>query len=496
MSVLEEPVPKEETLANVSAKSQGKSVIDEWTQQSTNTSVHWATVDPHLLIEEAYHGNGGFLGLAEGRGYDNVKAKTYIQAKPTENWFGNRVAGSVYNNIFKPYCKELIKPIYSAGVHYTTDNEALQDWLSSANGNGTSYDNLKKRIGYSSVAHQCAYAIMDRNTETGRISFSWKRVNDVYQDDEDMGYGVSSDNSLEWIGFLVGCDNDGVLTRHKHEVGKVVVQTKKPDINAKWEDKEEYLTGIDMLNVYPMFYEDTKAGEYVPEWPENINIVFLLASLYNHDCKVDYVVVQQAHGTMVISTNGKINGVPDGQSSALVLPMTSDGHKGEAKFISLPSGTLTELIDSADKKLDKVKNLMGDKGVELKQTSQAESGISKAFEFMGRNSELLHGVDMFRGLDAWVFEIWQKLDGSNVSTDVEVEYASDFYPDTDLTIDELQIADTMLAQANAIEARKEVHKKLMVKVLKGASHERITEIMDEIDGSKFNDPLTGMQVRD
>ena len=493
--------PEEIAIANTQANphtSTGISTNRNWVKQPTGASVHYATVSPHLLIEEAYIGNGGFLGLGEGYDSNGEKVRSYILNKASENFYVNRVEGGVYNNIFKPFLHELIEPIYAAGVHYDTNSQPFLDFVEKANGNGSSYNSIKIAAGVSAVAHQVSYVIIDKSPKSDKVRMSYKRVNDVYQDCEDQGFGLDEDGELNWIGFLVDVKEDGTLVRHKHIVGAIIVQEKKGNASSSetWQDVEEHPTGIDMLNVYPLFYRDTQGGEFVPLNPDMLSIVFLLANLYNLDTKVDYVIVQQAHGTLVISTGGEVAGIPDGQSSAIILDMSPDGKASTAEFLSIDASILTALLDASEDKLSKVKNLMGDKGVDLKQTQSAESGIAKAFEFSGQNAELLHGVAMFERLDKWVIEIFKAFTFDTSQFDVEITYASDFYPTTAMTMDDIDVAWNILSQTNQTPMKKALLYQLGTIITNKRPQPVVQEVMEEIDNLTVNDPLTGQPALD
>ncbi len=468
-----------------------------YTKQSTLASVHCATVSPHLLIEECLTGTGGFKGLASGTDAHGNKVRTYIKNKQSENFFIDKVEHGVFNNIFLPFCQQLITPIYSAGVNYDTNNEAFLSFVKSANGNKSSYNSIKSACGISAVAHQVSYVILDKSRTSDKVRMSYKRVNDVFQDCEDNGFGLDEDGELLWIGFLVDIKKDGTLVRHKHIVGAIEIQEKKTTSSQdKWETVEVRETGIDVLNVYPMFYSATQGGEFVPQNPDMLSIVFLLTNLYNLDTKVDYVMVQQAHGTLVISTSGEIVGTPDGLSNAIVLDMSPDGKASTADFLSIDASILTALLSASEVKMDKVLNLMGEKGVEAQKKGNQESGYSKEFDFMGKNAELLHGVEMFERLDEWVVEVWGKLTSDTTQFTVDITYANDFYPQSSLTIDELDVVWAIVKETNQTLLQQEILRSITTKVMKGRPHDKIQEVVSEHDNLIVDDELTGLPPMD
>ena len=474
----------------------GDKVVTKHTAQSTNAYVDYRTVDIHLFLQECFDGDGGFLGVADGVDKYGEAHRSYIHEKPTENFYINRVAFAQYFNEFRIFVKNLIKPIFSAGVEYTTTNKGFLDFVTTANGTGSSYNEIKERAGMSAVVHQSSFLIIDRRLDTGKVYVAWKSVNSVFGGGADKGYETSEYGDLSWIAFFASYDSSrSIYIRHKYMAGGVLVQEKGLS-DKTWVDVEFRPSGIDEINVYPMFYEPSPNGEYVVEKPAMKDVAYMCANVYNHDCRIEYVEVQQGHGTLAIITDAEIKGIPDSMSNALIIPSNADGSSGDAKYITIDAEILKTILASSDKKRALLHWMMGDKGVDVKQVTTAESGVAKAFEFMGRNAELLAGVNMFERLDEWVVNMYKLLTSDTTDFDVEITYASDFYPDSDVTIDELQVLDTMFAQTDAVDARKEIYKKALIKILKGASHEVLQARLAEVDAMNFNDPVDNIPVLD
>ena len=474
----------------------GKKIISGTTAQSTDAYIAYTTVPIHVFLQEAYDGNGGFAGIATG--YDNQgnKAKCYIHPKPTENFYQNRVAFAQYFNEFKLFVKNLIKPVFSAGVEYSTTNQGFLDFVQKANGTGSSYDKIKERAGYSAVVHQSSFVIVDRRSDTGKVYCTWKDVNSVFGGGADKGYGANEYGDLEWIAFFSAFDDKRkVYIRYKYIAGGIIVQ-EMDQTGTKWEDVEFLPSGIDQLNVYPMFYEPAPNGQYVVENPEMKDIAYMCANVYNQDCRVEYIEVQQGHGTLALITDAEIKGIPDSMSNALKIPSNNDGSSGDAKYITIDADILRVNLESNQNKRSSLHWMMGDKGVNVKQVSSAESGIAKAFEFQGKNNELLSAVDMFESLDDWVVEMYKLFTSDTTSFEVEITYANDFYPDSDLTIDELQVMDVMFSLTSAEESRKEIYKKMIIRALKGSPREVLQAKLDEIDAMSFNSPIDNIPVLD
>ena len=245
---------------------------------------------------------------------------------------------------------------------------------------------------------------------------------------------------------------------------------------------EKITSQIDTLNVYPMYYNTTPNGEYVSTNPRMIAITYLLANIYNKDVLVDYTALQQGMGLLTIRTGGEISGVADPLSSALVLTVRDGVSNVGAEFATIDPEILQKTSDLVEKKRYALYRLMGKEGVDVVQGSKApESGVSKAFDFKGRNQALLKGVRMFQGADKWIIETWRKFTSDTVGRDIEIKYPEDFFPMPLLTIDEAEIAYNIFKSAGLDENTKEVLRVISLIVSNGASYEKKSELNQEIE---------------
>jgi hypothetical protein len=445
--------------------------------QSTSSAVDYRTVAKHPFLDMWFNGTGGFSGLTKGVDEDDNYNKSFVHVKPTERFYENRVAQGQYINEAKPYISSLIDPIFSANVEYNTDNEGFLSFIKNANRNGTSLNDVKRAAGKSAALHDDSFLIVDSAPETERVFLSYKGASDVVY--------IKCDNStgeLEAIAFVEPKNEDtGAARRLMYVAGFVLLQQQKGD---EWEILKESETGIDKLNVSPMFYTPTPEGEYISKNPEQYGIACLAANLYNADVRVNWVETVQGHGTLVITGVRDMKGVPDATSNGLVLYST-EGQTPDAKFIHLEANVLDSIMASTKDKRAILHFLMGTKGVDLVQKQSGESGIAKAYEYLATNDTLLNGVKMFQTADEWIIEMFKLFTSDVTGFDVEVSYPSDFYPTTALTVDELIEAGKFTVQFGLEENTKQVFRNLASLISRGQSYERKKELIEEIDKNTF-----------
>ncbi len=451
------------------------------TRQSTDASIDHRTVPRHDFLEMWYHGTGGFLGLTDGQDENGNPYKSFVLEKPTENFYKNRVAQGQYVNEAKPYISSLIDPIFSARVSYDCDNEGFNEFVKRANRNGTSLNEIKKSAGRSSATHDTSYLIMDSAPDTDRVFLSWKSADKVCSYEKSASTGELVD-----ISFITDCNpTTKAKRRYRYEVGRVLLE--EYQINDTWAIIESSPTGVNKLNVYPMFYTPTPEGEYVSTLPEQYGVACLAGNLYNADVRVNWIEVQQGHGTLVVSGVQDIKGMPDSTTNGLVLYQQGDGQKPDAKFIHLEANLLDSNISSLEKKRATLHWLMGSKGVDVQQTntSSAESGVAKAYDYIATNDNLMLGVEMFRSADEWILEMYKLFTSDISGFECEVSYASDFFPKTALTIDELLLVAEYSASKGLEEMSKQTARNIVTLLANGESYERKQQLMDEVESTNF-----------
>ena len=480
-----EPVPVEDYNKPDRGRTTGDAIpANTPSRQSIIASDDYRTVDVHQLIDEAYYGNGGFLGLTSGSDKYGNKRVSYVTAKKTEWFYQSRVANGQYINEFAGFVDSLVDPIISSGITYDTTDNGFLEWADRVNGQGFSLDELKQLAGKMAVAHDISFFIMDAERATGRVKLYYKTPTDVCED----SIVTDSWGELKEIAFIIGYDETmSAIIRHRHIVGFVLVE-KQTTTNAKWELVEAYPTGVPVLNVYPMYYNPTPNGEYVPSNPRMMAIVYLSANIYNKDVLVDYTALQQGMGFLVIksSSDDKVNGIADPLSSGIQLRVKEGTSGVGAEFITIDPEILQKTSDLVEKKRYALYRLMGKEGVDAVQgTNAPESGVSKAFDFIGRNQSLLKAVRMYQKLDEWIVSTYRLFTSDTVGRDIQVNYPEDFFPAPILTIDEAILAFDVFERKGLQENAKEALKVISLNVSNGASYDRKKELQEEIDNAEI-----------
>lgn len=451
-----------------------RTVIPIVNQQVTTAYKHYVTEDPHIFLMDAYTGGGGFLGQAYSD-IHNLNPKCYVHPKPTENFYQDRVRFTQYFNLMKKFIQSLVKPVFASGVTYVSEDEKLNDFISYANVGGISLDEVKKQAGFCSVLQDVSYLIMDKNPEEEKPRLSYRRTDEV------QDYGRSKrDKSLVWIAFYDGCDENGNQERLLYEIGKVSRQVQNNRSTGEWKTVEEASTGIDELNVYPMFYTYSSIGDYRPVMPSMLDIGYYLANIYNDYADADYLKKKQGYGILVAITE-KINGLLDPLSNMAVIQPSSD-MQSDIKYITPDPEMLTKHVEYIESKLRNLSNLMGDKGVDIVDKSD-QSGVSKGYDYVATNDALLSTVKMYEQADKWIFRLYKKIMGSTFDLDIEVVYPQEFFPMPAIELDMLLEVEKRFAERGLVENSREALTKIALVISDGDSLERQQELVEEIRNS-------------
>lgn len=467
-------------------------VQDVDTESWAGVYKNFSSQNVNIAIDDAYTGGGGFLGNV-----DQAGAYSYIVPKTTENFYLTRVVLTQYINFFAPYIDAKVDPVFSNGVRdYVLDGgdnnieeDVWLDFVDDATGTGKSLNEIRENAAKDAWKHLVSYLIMDKvESDAGKDNRVIIYTRSASEVDE---YQRNTRNmKLETITFweqpIVDIDGNYIYVKHRWEIGQLVVLHSDPV--SRWQDKtdieykefETISTGINVLNVYPMFSGYAAIGDYKPALPDSFKVARICAMIYNLQNWLNYLLFKQGHGLYVFQ--GELDGLRDALSNIVTIPADTQDSKYKMPTILEPD---PELPRAHSQNIQEVVKLMiavmGNNGVTVTESNTAESGRSKAFDFIGTNDTLLKTIRMLERADKWIKEMFNLFEARTLNYQYITKYPTEFYPDTGLNaLDVMELAKEMedRGMENVV---KEMFKNIIATVLRDVQPEKLTEIMNDVD---------------
>lgn len=458
------------------------------TESWADLYVHFSDQNINIAIEDAYTGGGGFLGAIEK--YD---AYSYIVPKITENFYKTRVSLSQYINYFAPYIDAKVDPVFSMGVtdYILGDADDEDPWMKfveNATNTGVSLNEIRSEAAKIAHRHQVSFLIMDKTeNEDGERSpivytKSAKDV-DVYERDPRT-------MRLQAITFWdepERVNNNTVrFVKRKWEAGFLTI-LKSKEVNYRvdkekleYEVDDVFETGIDVLNVYPMFSKGT-FGDYKPTLPPSFAVARICSDIYNRWNQLAYVVFKQCHGIMAVQ--GEFEGLRDALSNCIEIPADTAERKYKMPEMISPDPELPRVhIEQIKELINSMVAIMGHDGVDVVQTNQAESGLSKAFDMVGTNQALNSTVKMLQSADKWIKKTFNKFEArEGTSLEYVTTYPTDFFPDSGVELLDLMDLAKEFESRGMKELVRESLRAIAAKGLKDLSPDRLNDVLDDVD---------------
>lgn len=450
----------------------------------------------NIAIEDAYTGGGGFLGAVEKDG-----AYSYVVPKITELFYKTRVSLSQYINYFAPYIDAKVDPVFAMGVYdYILDSggkrveeDVWLDFVDDATNTGKSLNAIRADAAKIAERHQVSYFVMDKTDDGNGVrrpivyTKSPKDVDEYRRNDKNM--------KLESITFWETSERVDARTvryvKYKWEPGFLTVLKSKPvpytyaRDKAQYEVEDVYDTGIDELNVYPMFSQVGEMGDYKPTLPPSFKIARMCAALYNFWNVVAYVIFKQGHSLLVFQ--GDVEGVRDPLSNCVQIPADRGDMKHQMPAILSPDPELPRMhIEHIKENIASMMAIMEHNGVSVIRSNEAESGASKAFDMIGTNQTLLSTTDVLKRADKWIKRMFNKFEARNSDQwEYLTSYPTEFFPDSGVEI--MTLVDLMkeFEERQMKENVREILRYIQARSMKDTSPDRLTELFD--DGDKYVD---------
>lgn len=460
-----------------------RSDIEMSNRQSQKIYKDWREVDIHQFLAECYNGTGGFSGRTEPK-YQGEIVSSYIIPNASENFYQTRVRMSAYTNYFKKYINAKFNPIFTSEIKCNVevdkniiDNHPYYDFMENITGGGVSAQDFKRAAIRESYIHDVCYVVMDKASDSINPFVYLRTPLDL------EGYSTNEMGALISVMFYEGEEETptGKIYKRRY-IGVDEWRMEISDNRIDWRVDPESVVPNNMgiIPVYPMF---SSRPEDLTDFkvcnPVNRDIAGMNCWLYDKQSKLDYLIDKQAHS--ILKIQGSIDSLPNGRDNALVIA-ESDKAIFEPGYISPDSSLPGVHSDRIEQQVKFMFDLMADSGVEAVAASpgQAESGVSKSFDFVATNDTLKLTVTILAQFDNWLVSTYKRFTGDGGVWDASCEYPTDFMPRASMGAQAyIDLYDFYVAN-NLYEAAQDTLLRLRALIDPMADKKEMQAILDEI----------------
>jgi len=453
--------------------------------------VAYQSQNVNVFLDDCYTGDGGFRGNVDDDG-----AYSYVLPKATENFYKTRVKNAEYKNLFAPYIHAKSDPIFAGGVLDIVlsgkdylDDDVYLDFSYDATGTGKSLNEIRQELAILSDIHNVAFEVMDRVDDGlgGKKTISYtKSAKDV-----DAYTFDPRNKKLTTITFWetneITPEGKMYFIKYLWEAGTLKVLRSKPtqygtlrgDAEFDGTVHEEFSTGIDMLNVNPVFSTTGEMGDYKPNMPKSYSVARLCAEFYNLASLLNYLILKQGHGLLVFQ--GEMRGLRDMLSNVVEIPANETGGRSYQmpEILTIDPDIVRVQIENLIELHKWIVTSMGNNGVTV--TQGAESGVSKAYDYVGTANEAQRAVKTQKRADKWRYNMFNLFEGRVNPPEYITEYPKDFFPKADIDVTEYMDHVATLAEMGLKENTSAVLKVAIQKILTDKPSSELGELMEEID---------------
>jgi phage terminase large subunit len=440
----------------------------------------------YKYLMDAYTGGGGFAGIA-----DDVSIDCYGTPDPAERLYVTRIATSVYINDFKPIIDCKVDPIFTKKEPYTevrAGETALEDhhyleWCENINGLSQTKEQFNQNVMRAAVRDEVCYVVMDVGPDGLPVEYMQPAIT------VDPTSIVTDEWSrLVQIGFIGNKDAEtdvrNLWTKEELQVQESPAGDKGL-INGKrvWKAVEVRPVNIGYMPVYPVFANPrVDPSDYLPA-PQSKAIADICHNIYDFGSNYDWMLHKQAHDTMIFK-NAEIESVSTSVDYAIKLTDPAGGTADVTAYspdAEHPKNHLARLMS----KKEELKKVANEGGVDTAESStQAESGIAKAYTFQAKNESIQKQLNTVRSLNKWTAETYKEYYGGG-DWETETIYATNFQPEMDISLGEIMEVKDEFKEAG-IESGVSASLKLLASKVFDGHRDVLSEIKDEIEGRNLD----------
>ena len=475
----------------VQRAEQARTAVDVPDKQQQDIYKDWREMPVHIFLGECYSGTGGFSGKTD-QTYSGEQIRSYIIPNASENFYRTRIRMSAYNNYFAKYINAKFSPIFSKDLsdHVTlestgdlVENHPYYDFLSNVTGGGVTKQEFAKHAIREAYIHDVVFVIMDKRKKEKTPFIYGRSAADLIDHTVDVMGGLSA------VWFDAGYDDiDGRRVYYRQYIGVDEWRTEISENRKDWKaiPDTQVKNRLGFLPVYPMFTqrpEDLK--DYAVVNPTNRDIAGMNVWVYDKGSKLDYLIDKQAHS--ILKIQGAIDSLPNGRDNALVIA-ESERSIFEPGYIS-PDAALPEVHSKRIEQMMRFMfDLMADSGVEaVEAVGQAESGVSKSYDFLATNNTLKKTTALLSEFDRWLFTTYKAFTGDNGAWRSYCEYPTEFMPRASMTAQQYMDLYDFYIVNNLYESAQDTLVRLRMLIDPMADRKEMQTILDEIESVRRAD---------
>lgn len=458
----------------------------------------------HVLLHNLYYGVGGFAGdiptndtLGAEEAGNTTTARSYIHPKAGERYYRTRVKDSPLYNFFARIVDSQIVPIFSANRLVTItkrgetvyDDKEMKAFMRNCTGTGTPYSAMQEFLLRELIVHDVAfYAVTKRKNRDVPVITAYQSVDHIMSSSDENG-------ELNKIMF-----STGIEYRKKQEYQKakkyemrggtcwIIDLAAKGDstksmIELDWKEEGAFNTEIAEMVVRAQLPEASATGEWLPILPKMRRFSNICIDIWQFDSKISYLATLL--NLPLLHIYGDVAGVNVGSGNAMNSVEGATGYSPLPAYISPESTLLTADIEYLKYKVDSLRDIAKENGVDSVQSNSAQSGDSKRFDFQATEQKLQNSIAMLEdGMDEWVFRMFDLyLSRGEGQYEYIRNYPESFYPEEEPTLGDMEVVFMAAKEAGASNAALLVLGAMVRSVLKkNASDADIEMIRKELDG--------------
>lgn len=442
--------------------------------EDVSFAVSTSTLSDQEFCQQLYDGSHGF------------KTGTYLTPYPTESFYNYRTKISILKNFFKPIIDAMVTPIFSRSITRETKDVDYSLFISNADNSGTELDRVIETAMRSALIQGRSFIIVDNinNLPVTQYDMTTNRlfpfvyvkteidVEDIVTDNfgrlkaitfEDGSIKVDNKSyeryryydEYTWsIYYEDDNDNEIVISEGSHNLGKVPVVVINDFVDNRSCDND----------IKPPYYGIANLNYYI----------------YNKLSQLRRLEATQSHSIL----QGQFNGRPfkSGVHNTIDLPSNATI---QASFISPDATHHTNLLTSIKTDIEDLYAMAENNGIKLATRSQNESGISKAYDFVGSDAILKRNSKACERIETELASIFGLWIGRTI--ELTVKYPDNFGPtyDNDRITMLTKIITDIKPEGLLL---KSILKEITAELFKGKS-DIINSIVTDIDMVKESIPV-------
>lgn len=387
-------------------------------------------VNQYTFVSHAYNGDGGFKDGTYLLSYSS-ESKNYLRRKQEVS----------YKNYLKGIVDSLITPVFSSNATRVTDNDMFEAFITDVTNGGVGIQDFVKSATRACRLHGVVFVIMDNFSDmplsrqeaidTRTYPYVYLKFANEYHSSKVDQYG-----KVQTITFY-----NGQVSVGGSNVDTLITFTNTSSVITKTDGKviATYPHDAGIVPVFAMKIDVT--GSLQPT-PPVYSLAALSYVIFQQDSEQRNTERQCAFSMLTIPSLDSNAQVSVGNDSILYY----DPNSSQApSYIGPDAGVLVTLMQTEAQNVSDLLASADNIGATAVQTSSPESGVAKAYKFVGQSFALEETAELAEKCEMVMAKMFSLFVGESVS--YTVEYNDNYSP----TFSETQQKLTFLKDLMAIQ---------------------------------------------